>query len=96
MDEREPTCQICGYITGTTDGDGCPVCNWECSWFQEDHRDAKFDPNRTTSLREAQEYFLKFDECDAQSASFLAPVEQRAARFQKDPNWKPRPPASTT
>jgi len=83
------TCACCGYMTQVTDGDGCPVCFWECSHLDIDCPDTIGGPNGTTTLRQAQENFRRYGACNKTEVDTHSSVEDRAAGYLIDPDWKP-------
>ncbi|MBX9787723.1 MAG: hypothetical protein K2Y37_02315 [Pirellulales bacterium] len=89
MDQLRP-CPVCGYLTICGEWEGCTVCGWEHSCWQEDDPDS-LGPNGDVTLRQAQINFQEYSAADPGFARIADPIEIRTARFQRDPHWKPLP-----
>jgi len=86
MDEPQPiTCACCGYMTIFDEHEICDVCTWQCDLAQESRPDWRTGANGRTTLREAQQNFIKTGDCDGRSDH----RHSSPSLYKRDPAWYP-------
>jgi hypothetical protein len=88
MDKSQlSTCACCGDMTIYDEHEICDVCTWQCDFAQESRPDWRTGANGRTTLREAQQNFIKTGDCDGRPNE----RHESPSLYERDPTWRPFP-----